>query len=368
MEKLQVIHISTVHYWQDARILDKECKGLSENGFDVRLFIQHDGDKEIDGVHIEGLPLAEVKIHRLTRVIPKMLLKVIRADRKAILHLHDPELLIFGVLFKILGFKVIYDVHEDLPKDILDKEWIPSWLRKPISGIMKKLEFLATAAFDGVVSVTPIIHQRFQHIESALVRNFPKLDLFLQEEPEISGNYAVYVGDVRDIRGAMEMTQAINTCENDLELKLGGRVYPKGYENTLIQADARNRLELLGWIPHGEIPALLKQAICGLVVLHPLDGYKEAYSVKMFEYMAAGIPVIASNFPMWKEIIESSDCGVLVNPLDVNEIAEAIDRLAENREQAMAMGKRGREAAKTKYNWAQEEKTLVQFYENIVHK
>lgn len=362
----KVIHISTVHYWQDARILDKECFSLAKAGYNVSLFIQHDGDIKRCGVKLIGLPVAKTKFQRLFSTGPRMLWEVCKRPSKAILHLHDPELLLIGWFFKILGFKVIYDVHEDLPKDISAKNWIPKIIRKPLSYITRQLEFILTAPLDGVVTVTPTIQRRFTHVKNVLVRNFPKLDLFLNNKPALAKEYVIYVGDIRMIRGAKEMVLAMqNANDLDLKLKLGGRIYPNDFRKELLQIDKAGRVEFLGWVSHYKIPEVLGKALCGLVVLHPSGGYEEAFPVKLFEYMASGIPVIASDFPVWRKIIEEADCGLMVNPKKPEEIAKAINYLNENPDEANRLGENGRKAAKEYYSWEQEEKKLIQFYREV---
>jgi glycosyltransferase involved in cell wall biosynthesis len=85
----------------------------------------------------------------------------------------------------------------------------------------------------------------------------------------------------------------------------------------------------------------------------------------MFEYMSAGVPVIASNFPLWREIVEGNDCGLCVNPLQPKEIAEAVDFLVANPERAKAMGRNGQRAVREKYNWGNEEMKLLSLYKQI---
>ena len=82
----------------------------------------------------------------------------------------------------------------------------------------------------------------------------------------------------------------------------------------------------------------------------------------MFEYMAAGIPVVASNFPLWKEIIEENKCGICVEPANVEQISDAVNYLLNNPEEAQRMGANGRKAVEEKYNWNNEAKTLLQLY------
>lgn len=368
MRSQKVVHISTVHHYLDVRIFEKMCKSLSKSGYEVSLLIQHDGDIKTSGVSIIGLPTSKRKMDRITKVIPSMLKKVLKLERAAILHLHDPELLLFGVFFKLLGFKVIYDVHEDLPKDILSKDWIPSYLRKMLSFIVKWFEYFITSMFDGVVTVTEPINNRFMHTNNIMIRNFPKLDVFYEQKLSVRSNYVIYVGDITIIRGAKEMVSALQIDSGDLRLKLLGRVYPESLKKELVEISSNNNVDFLGWVSHSELPDLLSNAICGLVVLHPIPGYMEAYSVKMFEYMASGLPIIASDFPLWREIIENGNCGILVNPLDPLEISKAVKFLIENPGAAREMGKNGRKAAIDNYSWEREEEKLLAFYASVLNK
>lgn len=122
----------------------------------------------------------------------------------------------------------------------------------------------------------------------------------------------------------------------------------------------------LGFVDRKGVRDVLGRSFAGLVTLHPVPNYLDALPVKMFEYMAAGIPVIASDFPLWREIIESSQCGVCVNPMKPEEIAQAVDRLVNNPAEARQLGENGRRAVLDRYNWAVEEKKLFQLYEYIL--
>ena len=91
----------------------------------------------------------------------------------------------------------------------------------------------------------------------------------------------------------------------------------------------------------------------------------DAQPNKMFEYMSAGIPVIASDFARWREVIDEKDCGLCVDPLDSLAIARAIDELIINPDKAQRMGENGRSAVESQYNWPAEEKKLLSFYSSI---
>jgi glycosyltransferase involved in cell wall biosynthesis len=102
------------------------------------------------------------------------------------------------------------------------------------------------------------------------------------------------------------------------------------------------------------------------VILHPEKSFITSQPTKLFEYMAAGIPVIASDFPLWRSIIQEAGCGILVDPLDTQAIAAAIEYLVSNPREAEAMGQRGRRAAEKQFNWANEEQTLLSFYSSLL--
>jgi glycosyltransferase involved in cell wall biosynthesis len=113
------------------------------------------------------------------------------------------------------------------------------------------------------------------------------------------------------------------------------------------------------------VNALLSHARAGLVVLHPTPNYLDSYPVKLFEYMSAGLPVIASDFPLWRRIIEDSCCGLLVDPRDPSAIARAMTWLLEHPDEAENMGQSGLRAVLSKYNWADQSRRLLAMYARL---
>jgi len=106
--------------------------------------------------------------------------------------------------------------------------------------------------------------------------------------------------------------------------------------------------------------------MAGLVLYHPVPNHTDAQPNKLFEYMSAGIPVISSNFPLWKEIVEGHQCGICVDPLKPDEIAKAIQWILDNPEKAKKMGENGRRAVEEKYNHTVEEKKLLTLYKLLL--
>jgi glycosyltransferase involved in cell wall biosynthesis len=126
-------------------------------------------------------------------------------------------------------------------------------------------------------------------------------------------------------------------------------------------------VDALGFVDRESVRATMARSMAGMVLFHPEPNHIDAQPNKMFEYMSAGIPVIASNFPLWREIIEGAKCGICVSPLDPEEIAGTIRWIIEHPAEAKQMGKNGRRAVEERYNWDIEEKKLLGFYSTLAH-
>jgi glycosyltransferase involved in cell wall biosynthesis len=305
---------------------------------------------------------------RSSRMILKSLLCFLMAlkTNSKIYHFHDPEMIPFGFLFVIFGKIVIYDVHEDTPRDILSKKWIPSCTRKRVSAAIECLEHFGARFFFSIVCATPFISKRFSKVTSRVVNinNYPLEDNLKAARINITqGNSTVcYVGNICADRGITEMVKAMENVKTAVKLVLVGQFTdPNDREKVQSEVGWRS-IDFRSWQDRSGVLQVLSSAMAGLVVLHPVVNYIDALPVKMFEYMAAGLPVIASRFPLWVEIIEGNKCGICVNPLDPYEIAAAIDFIATHPKEAAEMGANGRRAVVERYNWRCEEEKQLSLY------
>lgn len=365
--KIRVAVLTSVHAPFDTRIFYKECKTLAASGYEVVLIVPHDRDFLSDRVQIRAIPLPKNRRERMVKTVWQVF-KAAWHENCDIYHFHDPELIPIGLFLKAKGKKVIYDVHEDVPRDILSKTWIAEPLRRTIAFIFEKIENLASRNLNVVVSSTPFICNRFLRIgcKAITVKNYPlKDELHL---PNIDWNAkeraVCYVGGIDKIRGIFEMVQAIG--QTDAKLLLGGKFSDVNQQNLATTMEGWANVEALGQLGRNEIAQVLSRAMAGLVVLHPLENYLDALPVKMFEYMSAGIPIIASNFPLWKEIVEGNQCGICVDPMNPGEIAGAIQLILDNPDEAKRMGENGRQAVEEKYNWQPEGEVLLKTYEDLL--
>ncbi|MGH9686179.1 MAG: glycosyltransferase family 4 protein [Candidatus Acidiferrales bacterium] len=368
---IQVCVMTSAHPTLDVRIFHKECRSLARGGYAVTLIAPAEADREVDGIHLRAFPIYRNRMKRFLFGAVTMYRLAMNAGAD-IYHFHDPELIPIALLLRARGKKVVYDVHEDLPKTVSYKAYVPKWLRVPLQMILKVVEDLASGAMSGLICATTPIAERFLKVAyRAVVHNYPLLREFPTDsaatDPE-AGDYIAYVGARITLgRGAMEMVQAMSLMPADLKirLKIAGAFDPPQLPEILSKLTGWNRIQALGVLGRAEVAELLEHARGGLVLLHPEPNYLNAQPVKLFEYMGAGIPVIASDFPVWRNIVETAGCGLLVNPLDPKTIGEAIEYLWSHPSEASEMGRRGRKAVETQYNWEREEKRLLQFYNRL---
>jgi glycosyltransferase involved in cell wall biosynthesis len=367
---IKVCHISSVHKSNDVRIFLKECSALAKNNYEVSLIVANAKTETTNDVNIKGVH--SIVNNRFGRVF-KTVYKVYRAAKKEnanVYHLHDPELLFVALFLKSKHNRVIFDSHEDLPRQLLTKYWIPSPLRKSLSFLTERFENYITKRIDGVVAATPFIRERFLKINPNTVdiNNYPIIkelmtsDTIYQKEDSV-----VYVGGVTKERGILELVKSLALCKEKVKLNLAGIFSPEPLINEIQQIDGWEKVNYKGFLNRTEIRQILCQSKAGIVTLYPTINYLDSLPIKMFEYMACGLPIIVSNFPYWVKLLESENCAIFVDPKNENEIARAIDYIIKNEGIATEMGERGKKLVLQKFNWEVEEQKLLAFYSQIVN-
>ena len=283
-----------------------------------------------------------------------------------IYHFHDPELLRIGLRLKKQGKIVIYDAHEDLPRQILSKHWIPTLIRRPTSYLMEKYENYITKRLSAIITATPYIRDRFQKINRNTVdiNNFPILKEFNQDVLWKSRKDEIcYLGGIAEVRGIKPLVESLSTLE--YPLNLAGPFMHKALEDEIKSHKNWPKINYHGNVNRQKVAEILYQSKVGIVTLLPIINYLDSLPIKMFEYMAAGLPVVASDFPLWRQIIDEHECGILVDPTSPEEITDSVNYLLKNPEEANLMGERGKSAALSIYNWSIEESKLVKLYNTL---
>lgn len=367
----QVVHLTSVHPRYDTRIFLKECSSLAEHGYAVSLVVADgQGDEVRNKVGIVDVGASRGRLDRMRHAPGRVFAKALALDAE-VYHLHDPELLPIGLKLKRRGKKVIFDAHEDVPKQVLGKPYLNAPARWALSRSFAVYERWACRRLDAVVAATPFIRDKFQAmgvVRTVDVNNFPLLGELDTDEVDWTSKQmqVCYVGGIGRVRGIVQMVQAMALVHTGARLQLGGR-FDQSSLQTEVQADPGwQRVDALGWLDRDGVRAALTRSVAGLVTLHPIVNYIDALPVKMFEYMAAGVPVIASDFPLWREIVQDNDCGICVDPLNPKAIAKAIDYLVTHPQDAERIGRNGQRAVIERYNWSNEKIKLVQLYADLL--
>lgn len=363
-----------MHPRDDARIFVKMVRTLAlHEGWSVLLVVADGNGSSVVQGAVSVIDIGKLPANRLRRATLGIwrALREIRRLKVDLVHFHDPELIPVGMALKMLGHRVIYDVHEDVPRQILSKYWLPPLLRRPAALAMSVLEWVGARIFDAIVPATPKIAQRSPSNKTVMVQNFPILAELIAADPvpylQRSETFA-YIGGISELRGARQMVQALGNLarSKSASLDLAGNILPLDLETELKSLPGWAAVKFHGRLPRAGVAQLLGGVRAGLVLLHPTENYSEAYPVKMFEYMAAGLPVIASDFPLWRSIVDAAGCGLLVNPLDVDAITAAMRWILDHPEQAEEMGRKGRRAVEQVYNWERESVKLLALYERLL--
>jgi glycosyltransferase involved in cell wall biosynthesis len=362
---MRIVHLSSVHSRNDTRIFLKQCRSLALQGYDVTLVVADDkGDEVKDGVKILDVGSVPGRLNRILRTTQRVFEKAVDLDA-AVYHLHDPELIPYGLKLRQQEKKVVFDSHEDLPKQLQAKPYLGGLMQRVLPEMVARYERYACRKFNGIIAATPFIREKFLAINrhTVDVNNFPLVGELDAPVPWTEKyDQVCYVGGLTAIRGVREMVRACELLQTPARLSMGGDFSDSGLEAEVKGYPGWARVDNLGYLDRAEVRETLRRSVAGLVTLHPVINYCDALPVKMFEYMAAGIPVIASDIPLWREIVESARCGLCVDPMDPAAIAGAIDWLLMNPDQACRMGQNGRRAVATRYNWSIEEKKLCSFY------
>lgn len=366
-QSARVVHVSSAHSSSDPRVFQKECRTLQRAGYDVVLIVPQAQDEIRDGVRITAVARPASRLGRFTRTGLSLLGKAIAA-RGSVYHLHDPDLIPLALVLKALGKRVVIDVHEDLAKQVRVKPWIPTRLRAGAASMAGLLDAVAGAAADAIVAATPPIASNFPPHKTVVVQNFPEVAELASAAATPHAdrpNLVMYAGAITLARGSVEMVRAMGWVPVEgSRLALAGQIDRASLEQCR-RLDSFGRVDLLGQLGRAELAALLGRARVGLCVLHPMPSYLESYPTKLFEYMSAGLPVIASDFPLWRQIIDEARCGFVVDAGDPAAIGKAITTLLQDPVASEAMGQRGRQAVLERYNWSTEADKLLKLYSRL---
>jgi len=368
MEKTRICHLTSVHPWADTRILYRECASLSRQGYEVHLVVANQEASTFPGVEIHAVHApAGNRLTRMLATTRAVFRKAIEIDA-AVYHFHDPELIPAGRRLQRRGKKVIYDVHEHVPNQILTKHYLPAFVRPVIAGLFDWFEKRMARKMDGIVTAVDTVRDRLQPCNPLTVdvNNYPEGEIiYVENDWNRKDRDVIYVGLINEIRGIWPLLDAL-ALPGTWKLTLVGTIGETGLEARLKKHPGWKRVDYLGQQPRGAVAGLLAASRAGIVTFLPAPNHDKNQPNKLFEYMAAGIPVVCSHFPRWKKIMEDARAGICVDPADPAAIDAAVSYLLSHPEESRAMGLAGRKAMESAYNWKPEEEKLFELYRKIL--
>ena len=367
---ISVCHVTSAHGRYDGRIFLKQCSSLAKNNYKVTLLCCDTLDDEVKNkVNIVSInkqfSSLRDRIFNSKRMLKKMCLEI-NAD---IYQFHDPDLLSLALYMKRKGKVVILDSHEDYPSLFLEKQSIPVFLRKCLSSVYSLYEKHVFKKIDGVICVADYQLDRIKKINSnaVIITNYPIIDNDFKKNKNVK-NTLCFAGGVRADWNHDTVIKAIEDID-DVKYMVAGS-YKESYLETLKSYKGFEKVEFLGKLDKKGVKDLYSNSNVGIALCsyRPNTCYKKGSlgNTKIFEYMMYELPVIFTDFEVFKEILKEGIYGIAVNPYDSKEVEAALRYLLDNPKIAMEMGAIGRKLVVEKYNWEAQAKILIKFYNDVV--
>ena len=365
-----IVHLTSVHRPTDTRVFRKECRTLAKAGHNVYLIAPTPHDDVVDEVHILAVDLPDGRWERFTSTARAVIRRAKQLNADAY-HIHDPELLPWCAT-RLSSTPWVYDMHEDIVKQIYTKDWIPEVVRPVIST-------LANVVLRVLLKHRPVIFAEASYSKTydwlhrtVTVQNMPVVGELMEiDEPRFDTPMLGYIGGVRNDRGSIVTLKALQ--------RLQERGYNVGWQCIGPMTDEhRAELEALqsrlgvdnvqfwGYLPPESGWPQMSRCHIGVALLEKTPNFVGSYPTKLFEYMALGLPVLTSDIPMYERVVKDAGCGLVVDPTNVDAVAEALSYLLDHPEEASRMGGRGRRAVQTRYNWKHEADQLLTFYDSTI--
>lgn len=309
----------------------------------------------------------------MTRVAFMAVLSARRQDAD-LYHFHDPELLPWMLILRLLGKAVIFDCHENVVASIDDRPWVPRRARRLTASVVGlAVRFLLKPfpvifAEDSYPAAYPWV-KRY-----AVVRNFPVVGTFPPAAPADRDPGApfslVYMGSITKRRGVIDLVEAYRVLRRrgrQVSVTLIGRDdLPAETPLAAFLDDPELRgVRWAGYVPQPEALGIVAGADLGIAVLHPVPNYLGSYPTKLFEYMGCGVPFVTSDFPLYKKLVDEWRCGFVISPGDPQLLADLVEKLMDEPEELRDCGARGRQAIRDRLNWGSEERSLLALYADV---
>lgn len=371
MKKNRVFLVSTAHPATDPRIVFKQCPTLAEQ-YEVICALPHADPTGCPGVHFIQLPYYRRVIWRVLLVAPVVLWHGLRL-RPAVMQLFVPELIPVALVLKLFGTRIVYEVQENLYKKLhiktLNRGYVLERAFRWFDQLARHYCYLIFTEHGYLDTYTKLTKPY------RIIYNYPLVS-FLEPfrrayQPNQAQPAFLLIGLLSIERAFDTMVSALSRIKRhypEATVHLFGRqTFTYAELNRMPDYETvHDNLRFYGHTDQRIAFTKITQVTAGLALLKPVGDYPDSYPTKLFEYMALGLPVVTSDFPLYRAIVDQHRCGLCVSPDDPAAIATALLYLIEHPDEAQAMGKRGRSAVELNYSWETEANKLLRFYESIL--
>jgi glycosyltransferase involved in cell wall biosynthesis len=363
-----VCQLTSRHALTDERILHRMAWTADKYGYRSVVAGPGDSDGAYGTIELVACPRGVHKQSLRVRLASQwhLLCWALRSDGR-VFQFHDPELLLMAFALTCCGRKVIYDVHEDFEANMLDRMAGFGAAGRLLAKTWWLFERSIASWFDAVVVADRHVAAKFTRLKPLILGNFPRMDFTRPADATGEGTFnLVYVGGVTAERG---ITAALNALallpRTDIRFHIAGDCRDS---ELLERLAAEPRVIYHGFVPWTSLSGLYEKAHLGLALYQPLESFTYfpgENTVKIIEYMAAGLPVLCSDFPGLRAFVETPGYGLAVKPDDPAAIAAVIEQFCSSPEFCRRLGRNARRAFEQEYNWEKHESKLADLYKRL---
>jgi glycosyltransferase involved in cell wall biosynthesis len=353
----------------------REATALRQAGHRVSLVASSFATGPLPGW--EAFPVRTIPVDRsrsLRRIYPRFwqrawrILAELRADAY---HAHDLDALWPAAkAARRWGVPLVYDSHE---------LWTgqSSLVGRPlVRGVWAALERRLVRNVDRTIAVSPgvahILKDRYRLEHVLVVRNLPPYrppvpgDRIRAELGLAAGRPVVlYQGGFLTENGLSEQIEAVAGLDGPAFVLIGSGPTEDALRNQVLRNGLRDKVYFLPRVPFAELHSYTCSADVGLCLIKGVGmSFYLSLPNKLFEYMMAGLPVLASDFPEMRAVVDDTRAGQLVDPQDGPAVREHLHHLLTDREQQQAFRRAALEAAQ-RYCWEREAPALVNLYAGL---
>lgn len=370
MKRFKVAHLTSAHPRYDVRIFHRECCSLAQAGYETHLVVADgEGDTVREGVQLHDVGKSGSRFARIVTAPFRVLVKAYRL-KADLYHFHDTELIFAALCLRLFGKQVVFDVHENIPMQILTKPYLPAYAKRPLQAATRLLNRLAAKQFALILAETSYAPM-YQDLGAryVVVMNMPDLTFFepFRVMQRAHNNEIFYIGGVSKVRGLLCILDALMLLRKQgiaFRMHFIGSLYHN--EDLSRYASIMDAVEFHGRMELEQGYALSRRCDVGLSIMLPVENYLHSYSTKVFEYMAVGLPVIVSDFALYDDVVKQTGAGLCIDPHSPEALASAIETILIDRQKALRMGEAGVAHAQKTFNWEHERAKLLAFYDDML--